>query len=108
MINKPLVFEPLKVYCSDFLKEEKVVQLSHPFYLPDLSLCNFFLFPILKKIIMNPKMHLVVQFKCLQGIPKKASAFTECIARLEKCVSVKAEYFKGLKMGLITSPVESQ
>ena len=98
MINKPLVFEPLNVYCSDFLKEEKVVQLSHPFYLPDLSLCDFFLFPVLKKIIMNPKLHLVMQFKCFQGIPKKTySAFTECIARLEKCVSVKGEYFKGSK-----------
>ena len=42
---------------------------------------------------------LVVQFKCLQGIPKKTyfSTFTECIARLEKCVSFKGEYFKGLK-----------
>ena len=48
---------------------------------------------------MNPELHLDMQFKCLQGIPKKAyfSAFTDCIARLEKCVSVKGEYFKGLK-----------
>ena len=29
---------------SDFLKEEKVVQLSHPSYLQDFSPCNFFLF----------------------------------------------------------------
>ena len=60
---------------------------------------NSGLFPILKKIIINPKVHLVVQFKCLQGIPKKTyfSTFTECIARLEKCVSFKGEYFKRLK-----------
>ena len=97
MINKPLVFEPLNVYCSDFLKEEKVVQLSHSFYLPDLSLCDFFLFPVLKKIIMNPKLHFGGN-AIFQGIPKKTySAFTECIARLEKCVSVKGEYFKGSK-----------
>ena len=56
---------------------------------------------------MNPKVHLVVQFalgsaiyQCLQGIPKKAhfSVFTEWISRLEKCVSVKEEYFEGLKL----------
>ena len=34
---------------QDFLKEEKVVKLSHPPYLPDLRPCDFFLFPLLKK-----------------------------------------------------------
>ena len=69
-------------------------------HIKNLILCiNKGLFPILKKIIMNPKVHLEVQFKCLQGIPKKTyfSTLTECIARLEKCVSFKGEYFKGLK-----------
>ena len=51
---------------SDFLKEEKVVQLSHPPYLPDLSPCDFFLFPLPKKpflvVIMYSEVHLVVQF----------------------------------------------
>ena len=48
---------------------------------------------------MNPEVHLVVQFTSVQGLPKKAyfSAFTEWISRLEKCVSVKGEYFEGLK-----------
>ena len=32
------------VLVQDFLKEEKVVQLSHPPYSPDLSPCDFFLF----------------------------------------------------------------
>ena len=38
-------------------------------------------------------------YQCIQGIPKKAyfSAFTEWISRFEKCVSVKGEYFEGLK-----------
>ena len=69
-------------------------------HIKNFILCvNKGLFPILKKIIMNPKVHLVVQLKCLQNIPKKTyfSTFTECIARLEKCVSFKGEYFKGLK-----------
>ena len=69
-------------------------------HIKNFILCvNKDLFPILKKIIMNPKVHLVVQFKCLQGIPKKTyfSTFTVCTDRLEKCVSFKGEYFKGLK-----------
>ena len=39
------------VLIQDFLKEEKVVQLSHPPYSPDLSPCDFFLFPLLKKTL---------------------------------------------------------
>ena len=71
-------------------------------HINNFNLCvNLGLFPVLKKIIMNPKVHLIVQFKCLKGIPKKTyfSTFTEFIARLEKCVSVKGEYFifEGLK-----------
>ena len=39
------------VLVEDFLKEVKVVQLSHPPYSPDLSPCDFFLFPLLKKTL---------------------------------------------------------
>ena len=92
------------VLVPDFLKEEKVVQLSHPPYSPDLSPCDFFLFPLLKKTLSG--RHYESQsaldsaiYQNLQGIPKKAylSAVTEWISRLEKCVSIKGEYFKGLK-----------
>ena len=54
-------------------------------HIKNFILCiNKGLFPILKKNIMNPKVHLEVQFKCLQCIPKKTyfSTLTECIARL--------------------------
>ena len=48
---------------------------------------------------MNPEVHLVVQFTSVQGIPKRAffSAFTEWILSFKKCISVKGEYFEGLK-----------
>ena len=92
------------VLVQDFLKEEKVVQLFHPPYSPDLSPCDFFLFPLLKKTLSGHRYESrsalgSAIYQCLQGIPKKAyfSAFTERISRLEKCVSVKREYFKGLK-----------
>ena len=92
------------VLVQDFLKEEKVVQLSHPPYSPDLSPCDFFLFPLLKKTLSGRRYDSrsalgSAIYQSLQGIPKKAnfSAITECISRLEKCVSVKEEYFEELK-----------
>lgn len=44
-----------------YLKEERIVQLSHPPYSPDLSPCDFFLFPKLKKkccqdVAMDPEV----------------------------------------------------
>ena len=87
--------------------EEKVVQLSHPSYslirLCDLFLFHFFLFFFIFffffVVVINPEVHLIVQFANLLGIPKKAyfSAFTEWIVRLENCVFVKRVYFGGLK-----------
>ena len=92
------------VLVQDFLKEETVVQLSHPSYSPDLSPCDFFLFLLLKKTLSGRRCESRsalgnAVYQCLQGIPKKAyfSVFTEWISRLEKCVSFKEEYFEGLK-----------
>ena len=92
------------VLVQDFLKEEKVVQLSHRPYSPDLSPCDFFLFPLLKKTLSGHRYESQSAlgsaiYQCLQGIPKKAyfSAFREWILRLEKCVSIKGEYLEGLK-----------
>jgi histone-lysine N-methyltransferase SETMAR len=33
----------------EYFKQEKVVELPHPLYSPDLAPCDFFLFPTLKK-----------------------------------------------------------
>ena len=92
------------VLVQDFLKKEKVVQLSHPLYSPELSPCDFFLFPLLKITLSGRRYESrsalgSAIYQCLQGISKKTyfSAFTERISRLEKCVSVKEEYFEGLK-----------
>ena len=67
------------VLVQDFLKEEKVVQLSHPPYSPDLSLCDFFLFSLLKKTLSG--RHSESQsalgsaiYQCLQGIPKRPTS----------------------------------
>ena len=89
---------------SVFLKEDKVVKLSHPPYSPDLKPCDLFLFPLLKTTLSGRRYESrsalgSAIYQCLQGIPKKVyfSAYTEWISRLEKCVSVKEEYFEGLK-----------
>ena len=40
---------------KSFLASEKVKVLNHPLYSPDLSPCDFFLFPRLKKMLSGNK-----------------------------------------------------
>ena len=42
---------------TEFLKLKKVTVLPHPTYSPDLALCDFFLFPKLKKHLFWAKIH---------------------------------------------------
>ena len=77
--------------------------LNHPPYLPDLSPFDFFLFPRLKKMLFGNRYmsrHSLGStiYQCLQKIPKEdyLSAFRDWVKRLQKCVSVKGEYFEGL------------
>ena len=92
-----------KYEVKSFLASEKVKVLNHPPYSPDLSPCDFFLFPRLKKMLSGNKYTsrsslLSAIYQCLQQIPKGdyLSAFHEWVKRLQKCVSVKGEYFEGL------------
>ena len=57
-----------------FLASEKVKVLNHP-YLPDLSPCDFLLFPRLKKMLFGNKYTSESSLgsavcRCLQQIPK--------------------------------------
>ena len=88
---------------KSFLASEKVKILNHPPYSPDLSPCDFFLFPRLKKMLSGNKYTSRSSlgsdiYQCLQQIAKEdyLSAFCDWIKRLQKCVSVKGEYFEGL------------
>ena len=88
---------------KSFLASEKVKVLNHPPYSPDLSPCDFFLFPTLKKMLSGNKYTSRSSlgsaiYQCLQQIPKKdyLSAFRDWVKSLQKCVSVKEEYFEGL------------
>ena len=86
-----------------FLASEKVKVLNHPPYSPDLSPCDFFLFPRLKKMLSGNKYTSrsslgSAVYQCLQQISKEdyLSAFRDWLKRLQKCASVKGEYFEGL------------
>ena len=87
---------------KSFLASEKVKVLNHPPYSPDLSPCDFFLFQRLKKMLSGNKYtssslgSAIYQY--LQQIPKEdyLSAFSDWVKTLQKCVSVKGEYFEGL------------
>ena len=88
---------------KSFLASEKVKVLIYPPYSPDLSPCDFFLFPRLKKMLSGNKYTsrsslVCTIYQCLQQIPKEdyLSAFRDLVKRLQKCVSVKGEYFEGL------------
>ena len=99
MTTPPLKCEVVK----SFLASEKVKVLNHPPYSPDLSPCDFFLFPRLKKMLSGNKYISRSSlgsaiYQCLQQIPKEdyLSAFCDCVKTLQKCISVKGEYFEGL------------
>ena len=88
---------------KSFLASEKVKVLNHPPYSPDLSPCDFFLFPRLKKMLPGNKYMSrsslgSAVYQCLQLIPKEdyLSAFRDRVKRLQKRVSAKGEYFEGL------------
>ena len=88
---------------KSFLASEKEKVLNPPPYSPDLSLCEFFLFPRLKKMLSGNKYTSRSSlssaiYQCLQQIPKEdyLSVFRDWVKRLQKCVSVKGEYFEGL------------
>ena len=76
---------------KSFLASEKMKVLNHPPYSPDLSPCDFFLFPRLKKMLSGNKYMSRISlgnaiYQCLQQIPKEdnLSAFRDWIKRLQK------------------------
>ena len=91
------------VNLKSFLASEKVKVLNHPPYSPDLSPCDFFLFPRFKKMLSGNKYTSKSSlgssiYQCRQQIPKEhyLSAFRDWVKKLQKCVSVKGEFFEGL------------
>ena len=72
MTTPPLMCEVVK----SFWASEKVNVLNYPPYSPDLSPCDFFLFPRLKKMLSGNKYTSrcflgSAIYQCLQQIPKE-------------------------------------
>ena len=60
---------------QEYLKESRLDVLDHPPYSPDLSPCDFWLFPRLKEILAGHRFESLcgigsVVYQCLQHIPK--------------------------------------
>ena len=75
---------------KSFVASEKVKVLNHPPYSPDLSPCDFFLFPRLKKMLSGNNYTsrsslCSAIYQCLQQIPKEdyLSAFRDWVKRLQ-------------------------
>ena len=73
---------------KSFLASEKMKVLNHPPYSPDLSPCDFFLFPRLKKMLSGNKYTSRSSlgsaiYQCLQQIPKQdyLSAFRDWVKK---------------------------
>ena len=101
---KEIFNETKRPLYANYLKQEKVVELPHPPYSPDLAPCEFFLFPRLKKHLAGRKYQTGKNlssaiFQCLNSIPRKdyENAFENWIKRLKLCVSHGGKYFEGLR-----------
>ena len=86
MTTPPLISVRL---LSLFLASEQVKVLNHPPYSSDLSPCDFFLFPRLKKVLSGNKYTSKNSlgsaiYQCLKQIPKEdyLSAFRDWVKRL--------------------------
>ena len=97
-----------------FLMKEKVTELEHPPYSPDLSPCNFFLFPRMKKMLAGRRYKSrsalgSALYQCLLGIPKTdyAAELRSWIEQFELCVKVKGDYFEGLKHLLMSCAISA-
>jgi len=95
------------VSINEFLAEKSIPVVPQPPYSPDLSSCDFFLFPWLKSHLKW--RHFVtldnIQKSAtdeLKGIP--AEAFQHCYEqwkqRLRRCVAAQGNYFEGDNLDL--------
>ena len=95
------------VSINEFLVEENIPVLPQPPYSPDLSPCDFFLFPRLKNHLKGHHFGTLDNIQKsvtdeLKGIP--AEAFQHCYEhwkhRLRRCVAAQGNYFEGDNLDL--------
>lgn len=89
---------------AEFLSTEGVRELPHPPYSPDLSPCDFYLFPVVKnklrgKRFQSPDEAVAAYLEIINGISKDSwsEAFASWFKRMEKCKLHKGDYFEHLQ-----------
>ena len=88
---------------QEYLKESGLDVLDYPPYSPDLSPCDFWLFPRLKEMLAGHCFESrcgigSAVYQCLQHIPKEdyRAAFRKWVDQCEMCVGAYGAYFEGL------------
>ena len=88
---------------QEYLKESGLDVLDHPPYSPDLSPCDFWLFPRLKEMLAGHRFESSCGkgsafHQCLQHIPKEDCrvAFQKWVDRCKMFVEADRAYFEGL------------
>lgn len=83
------------------LAELGINTLSHPPYSPDLSPCDFYLFPTIKADLRGKRYEdvedlPVVVRESIRKIPTEdfKKCFTSWVLRWEKCIKFQGEYFE--------------
>ena len=89
---------------QEYLKESGLDVLDHPPYSPDLSPCDFWLFPRLKEMLAGHHFESRCDIGsavclCLQHVPKKDywATFRKWVYRCKMCVEADGAYFEGLR-----------
>ena len=89
---------------QEYLKESGLDVLDYPPYSPDLSPCDFWLFPRLKEMLAGHRFESrcgigSAVYQCLQHIPKEdyRAAFRKRVDRCKMCVKADGAYFEGLR-----------
>ena len=88
----------------EYLKESGLDVLHHPQYSPDLSPCDFWLFPRLKEMLAGHRFESrcgigSAVYQCLHYIPKEdyRAPFRKWVDRCKMCVEADGAYFEGLR-----------
>ena len=89
---------------QEYLKESGLHVLDHPPYSPDLSPCDFWLFPRLKEMLAGNHFESrcgigSAVYQCLQHIAKEDywAEFPKWVDRCKMCVEADWAYFEGLR-----------
>ena len=86
---------------QEFLNAERVYQLEHPHYSPDLAPCDLFVFPFVKLKLHGvrfdtPDLAVEAFLKHIEAISqsKWGSMFQKWFQRMQKCIDNAEEYFE--------------